>query len=249
MRRSLIAAAFLLACGQAWAAFPTVTATNTTSVTAAATPAVINLPATVNADDVLIVFLRSASSGTHTYPGDWTVIKQVGTPDQTSVAYKQAVGNEDGTTINVTITSSKYAALSWSIAGATCVTTQAPEISAGGSGSSLTPDPDTVTPTGGAKDYLWLAMFAEEGENTLSTYPTNYPNNNITANTGAGGATTTNCIVGGAKRNDLNAASEDPGVFTLTSVTGADDYRAYTIAVHPGTGASCSGARRVMVVN
>ena len=215
-------------------AFPTVTGTNTTNGTAAVTSAAVNLPATVNAGDTLIVFHRSAVSGAHAYPGGWTEFFDIGTPDQTSAAWKKADGTEGGTQITVTQASGKFASVAYSIGNAADPTVTAPQASTGTSGNSANPDPGTVTPTGGADDYLWLTFMGVEGEQTSPpTYPTNYTESQTAADSGAGGAITTNVRVAGAKRTDLNAASENPGTFTISA---ADDWRAFTIAVHPSTG-------------
>ena len=46
---------------------------------------------------------------------------------------------------------------------------QAPEDSSGAEGTNSSPDPDALSPTGGDKDYLWLAVLA--GVNTaISVY-------------------------------------------------------------------------------
>ena len=214
-------------------AFPTVTSTATTNGTTATASAVVNLPATVNAGDTLIVFHRSASSGVHGYPGGWTEFFDLGTPDETSAAWKKADGSEGGTTITITQTSSKFASVAYAIAGEDPAVTP-PESSVGASGNSAGPDPDNLAPAGGgggAKDYLWLALMGIEGEQTSPpTYPANYTENQNAADSGTAGAITTNCRVAVAKRTDLNAASENPGAFTVSV---ADDWRAFTFAVHP----------------
>jgi len=211
-------------------AFPTITATNTTDGTTATTSPVVNLPATVNAGETLLVFFRTDTVGAITFPGGWTELFDLGTNQQTTAAWKLADGTEGGTTITLTTAGGKFAALSWSIAAADPSTTP-PESSAGASGFDANPDPDTVTPTGGADDYLWLALMGIEGEQAMPpTYPTNYTENQIHANSGTAGAVSTNVRVAAAKRTNLNAASENPGVYTV-NVT--DDWRAFTFAVHP----------------
>ena len=227
-------------------AFPTITATNTTNGTTASANQVVNLPATVNAGETLLVFLRSAGAsgnGVHTYPAGWTKLFDIGSIDQTSMAWKKADGTEGGTTITITVTggNTKFAALSWSIAGATDPTVTPPEDSAAASGNSTSPDPAIVTPTGGAKDYLWLAVMGIQGEQTSPpTFPANYTISQIAADSGVAGLPTTNVRVAGAKRTDLNAASEDPGAFTVSA---ADEWRAFAVAVHP------AGAAEAMTVD
>jgi len=105
-----------------------------------------------------------------------------------------------------------------------------PQLSTVATGSSTTPDPTTCTPTGGAKEYLWLWVGGWEGEQTSppASNPTNY-SSPIGANSSTVGVVTTNVRVAAAQRN-LIAASEDPGSWTI-SVT--DDWTAYTVAIHP----------------
>ena len=105
-----------------------------------------------------------------------------------------------------------------------------PQLSTVATGSSTTPDPTTCTPTGGAKEYLWLWVGGWEGEQTSppASNPTNY-SSPIGADSGTVGVVTTNVRVAAAQRN-LFAASEDPGSWTI-SVT--DDWTAYTVAIHP----------------
>ena len=87
-------------------------------------------------------------------------------------------------------------------------------------GTSTTPDPPNLTPTGGAKDYLWIWAGGWEGEQTSppAGSPTggNYANNIIGANSDTAGAVTTNCRVALATRN-LNAASENPPAWTISA--------------------------------
>ena len=94
---------------------------------------------------------------------------------------------------------------------------------------TIAPNPPSITPTGGAKDYLFLSFCGyghEHQTNTLSGYPTNY---NLSQLQHQPGTNAWNAAIGMAGRA-LNATSEDPGAFTLS---GASDAVAATIAVHP----------------
>jgi len=99
-----------------------------------------------------------------------------------------------------------------------------PEITAGASGNSTSPDPDSLSPAGGAKDYLYMVFAGYERATTdITAFPTNYGSNQINLAVNAG------ATIGVATR-ELNAATEDPGVFTLDS---AEEWQAFTLAVHP----------------
>jgi hypothetical protein len=93
-------------------------------------------------------------------------------------------------------------------------------------GSSI--DPPSLTPTGGAKDYLWLAVAGWRRTGlSATTDPTNYTN----AIEGSSGGNATGTKLRSLRRQ-LNGASEDPAAFTLSNTTSERRVGA-TIAVHP----------------
>ena len=58
----------------------------------------------------------------------------------------------------------------------------APEVSAGASGVSAAPDPDSLTPAGGAKDFLWMVLCGFEQNTpiqTVDSFPANYGSNQV----------------------------------------------------------------------
>jgi len=214
-------------------AFPVIATTNTTNGTTATTSAVVNMPASIAAGDLLLVLHRSAV-GTAAHSdggGTWTNLfndNSDASDDRISLWYKVAAG---GDSLTITQTSSKFASIAWRITGAANPATQAPQFATLVTGSSTTPDPGSLTPTGGAKDYLWLWMGGWEGEQTSppAGNPTDYADSILGANSGTGGAITTNCRVASAARS-FNAVSQDPGSWTI-SVT--DDWTATVVAIHP----------------
>lgn len=218
-------------------AFPSLEqAIGTDGTTASGTP-VINLPVTgLAAGDLFVVVFRVAVAGVIGWPdGSWIEMFDASSDaadDQMALAYRQATGSE-GSTISLTCTSGKFAAAAWRIRGHINPSTQVPELSTVATGTTPNnPNATAVTPTGGAKDYLFGTICGMEGE---ATNPPTYPTNNFTlgqvaGNSGTGGAVTTNCMVAGAWRQ-LNAASVDPGEFTYGGTI--DDWTAYAIAVHP----------------
>ena len=214
-------------------AFPLVEDYATTGRTAAETTSPVSYPATVSAGALLVCFIRVTVAGAIGWPAGWNEIVEDSSDasdDVSALAWKTATGNEGGTTFNVTHGNGKLAAIVYSVTGADEPTTQPPQISTVAVGTSQTPNPTTCTPTGGAKDYLWLWLGGWEGEQTSppTGNPTNYTNP-IGASTGTGGAVATNCRVASARRN-LNAASEDPPSWTISA---SDDWAAWTMAIHP----------------
>jgi hypothetical protein len=143
-----------------------------------------------------------------------------------------AAGTEDGSSITVNHGNFKMAAVSLSITGAEAPSTQAPQSSTVAVGTTTTPDPTTCTPTGGAKDYLWIWAGGWDGEQTLSkTQPTNFTDR-PDVSTGTGGLPATNNQIKTPDRQ-LNAASLDAGSVTLSGApTG---WTAWLLAVHPST--------------
>lgn len=214
-------------------AFPVVESKRGTGRLSAETTSPILYPLTISAGALLVCIFRSASAGAIGWPSGWNEIVEDSSDasdDVTAIAWRAAVGDEDGLTFAVTHGSGKAAAIVYSITGAEAPATQPPQLSTVVVGSSATPNPTTCTPTGGAKDYLWLWLGGWEGEQTTppASTPTNYSNSQGAA-TGTTGVVAINCRVASAQR-DLNAASEDPGSWTISV---SDDWSAWTMAVHP----------------
>lgn len=208
-------------------AFPTVNGTpvGTNGTTATTTP-VVNLPSGIVAEEIVLVFIRSASVGDITWPAGWNEIFDNQTVDATALGYRRADGTE-GATVTLGSESARFAAVSWRIGGSSGKRPTIPETT-NQSGSSANPDPPLHTPTGGAADFIWFALMGCEGEQTMPpTYPTNYSSNQIDANSGTVGPITSNCRVAGGTRN-LNASSEDPGTFTIST---SDAWVAATVSM------------------
>jgi len=219
--------------------FPTVEATNETSITAAGTSHAVNLPASIAAGDLLLVIL--AGGGTNALQfnalGGWSELLDENVTFGAHVWYREADGAEGATVTFTSTASSRSAAISYRISGAEDPATQAPEISSVGTGTSNAPNPNTVTPTGGAKDYLWITFFAngstEEADDDtwLNNAATNY-SNPLQVTSGTGG-TNVGAILGASQRTN-NAASED-AVWPASSTDTSAAWRAFTIAVHPSS--------------
>lgn len=219
-------------------ASPVDAARATTNITSSAGTHVINLPGSIAAGDLLVMYLRSASTLVLTTPPtDWVKLIDAdnsdASDDTTWILYKWATGSE-GATVSVVYDagSARGCAICWRITGAENPSTQPPETStvAVGTTTANTANPTTVTPTGGSKDYLFLAVASQDGEaGAYTASPTNYSTISA-ANSGTFQGTTTNVQMGGGSRQ-LTAASEDPGAFThAAAVTG---WSAFAVAIHP----------------
>jgi len=208
-------------------ASPTVAARTEYALTTAGTTATPTFTQTT--DDLVVIFLSVSSSNNAITPGDGFTELDANFVNL-HVIYKVLDGSEGGN-VAITITLSKACALAYNIQGHD--TGQAPEIAAQTLGTDTTPDPGTVTPTGGAKDYLWLAGFEQDGEEAdddtwCTAAPTNFTNL-IQKTTGVGGAATSNSSIAAADFAS-NAASMNPATFTTAQ---SKAWNARTVAVHP----------------
>lgn len=211
-----------------------IAATNTYTTGTATTTHPLNLPASISAGDLLLVFANFNGGPTVTDPAGWTVIlgNYVGNVDEPRIYAKIASGSE-GSTVTVTLnTSQRASAVSYRITGNRNGVTSS-EIalsSVANASSTLTPNPPNLTPSWGSAANLWIAVgFSDSSDLVLSSYPTNYDlgqNAAIVspANDNANSVLTASRL--------LTATSEDPGVFTMTAGS-EEDWDAFTLAVRP----------------
>lgn len=214
-------------------AFPAVAARNTSRTNIADTNHTVSLPSGISSGDLLIiVFAHTVSASTVTFPAGYTKFATAtnnNADDQmVTVAYRQADGTEGASITVTTGTSGRSTHVTLRITGHENPATQAPE-AATSTGDNLPSDPPNLTPTGGAKDYLWLAVGANSNSTPLSAAPTNYSDFTVITTGGSGGGACTSAT----GERQLNAASENPGAFTGAAAT--SEYAAITIAVHPAS--------------
>ena len=189
----------------------------------------VNMPATVNAGDLLIVLFTNDGGETVTKPTGWTELASDanGAHVRLSVYYKIAAGTEGGTTVNfVTSTEEEAAAQVYRITN--WHGTTPPEISTVATGSSTAPNPSSLNPAGwDVADTLWLAVAGQDrGDQSGTTaYPASYTDGTSTLSSGGTGSCRTH-----SARRVLAAASEDPGAFTIPV---SEQWVALTIAVRP----------------
>jgi hypothetical protein len=213
-------------------AFPVPQATAETAVSTAGTSHVINLPTGIVAGDLLMIFTaRGVAVATFNALAGWSELVDDGAANGVTIWYRQADGSEGATVTFTSSAATRSASIAYRISGAANPATRPPEISAVATGSSTNPNPSSLTPTGGAKDYLWFAMFARSGEEADDdTWVTAAPTNFTGLLQKACGVAGTN--LGGmvaTATQQANAASLDPATFTCA--TGG--WRAHTVVVHP----------------
>ena len=214
-------------------AFPQTAAPAETSFSSDSTTHNVSMPATVNSGDLLIILFGRMNTGDiSTTPSGWT--RQISEGDlafaRNEVYLKVADGTEGGTTVNIATSSAvagsaqAYRVTDWfgALAGV--------ETSTVFENSVTDPDPPSLSPSWGSADTLWFAIFIYSNDDgTVSAYPTSYTGG---VDTLTGGAANNNCAIGSARRENATA-TEDPGVFTLST---AERGTAITLAVRPSSG-------------
>lgn len=225
-------------------ASPTVQATNESSTNTAGTSHTVNLPAFTGgsaANDIgklLMVFLNKGSTAaTVNALGGWNELADENLGNGLYIAWRKVDGTEGSTITLTTSGTTRSAEITYLIAGAKDPSVQPPEIAgATATGASVNPDPPSVTPTGGSRDYLFIACAGMDGEEAdddtwANTPPSNYlPNPPLQKSCGTAGVNLGGKIMVASRA--LTAASDDPDTF---NVDVSANWRAQTVVVHPST--------------
>lgn len=193
----------------------------------------VNLPASISAGDLLVALVEVRNTGTWTLPSGWVQLgQQLGgsSVGQLTAFYKIADGTEGAT---VTWTASVGTSAIWQVRKiSSWHGTTPPEMTSSQGDFTTQPNSPSLTPSWGAEDNLWFAITGNAATANLTTgAPTSYTG--YQQNTGSSGGAQVN--IASAYR-ELNAATEDPGVFTNP---GSIRYwAAMTVAVRPSGAAS-----------
>ena len=109
------------------------------------------LPPTIEAGDTILVFFVNDDNEVTNFPGGWTEIydEDAGSAGPTLViAWKEAVGDEDGTSITVTTGSTEHSVhVAWAIQDADDPDNNPPEVSLESAGNDKYPDALSLSPT------------------------------------------------------------------------------------------------------
>lgn len=190
--------------------------------TGGGTTVVCTLPSGIVAGESLLVFVVHDAGTAVTFNNGFTKIgeKTVGASSGTaiSVGHKVAVGSDTAPTASWS-TISVAAGVSTRVSGA-----GTPEASAGASAEGTAHDPDSLTPAGGKKKYLWFAAAGVDVSTDYTSAPSGYGTLTTLNNSSVG----VDCAIGIAAR-ESEASSEDPGAFTGAS----GNWVALTVAVPP----------------
>lgn len=219
-------------------ASPVVQATNESSTNTAGTSHTVNLPSGIQSNDLIIIILdKGSTAATVNAHADWTELLDENSANGLYIAYRFANGLEGATTTLTTSASTRSAEITYRISGAQNPSVQPPEIGTTGTGTSATPDPPSVTGTGGSKDFLFIAfagMAGEEADDDTwgNTPPTNYtPSPPLQKSCGIAGSNLGGLIVA-ASRALTTGVAENPGTFGV-DVSAA--WRSQTIVIHPAS--------------
>ena len=210
-------------------AAPVVASVTETAFGTATTDHYVDMPATVNTGDLLIVLFTNDRDATVTIPGGWTELaSDANVPHvRFSVYYKIAGGTEGGTTVNfITSAAEEAAAQVYRITN--WHGTTPPEISTAAIGTSTAPNSASLDPAGwDVADTLWLVVAGQDRGDQSGTmsYPAGYTDGTCTLSSDGLGSCRTH-----SARRVLAAASEDPGANTLPV---SEQWVAFTIAVRP----------------
>jgi hypothetical protein len=168
---------------------------------------------------LLILFGRDEDGGTWTHPSGWTtLISRLNGGSRTIVYWRIADGSE-GSSITVSHTGTPDASGHWScrITGYSGVGDHF-QATASDQGLTTSPDPPSLTPTDGAADYLWICGYHASGNDSdADAFPANYTHLTFTQKY-ADGTLSEGGLAVAARQ--LNAASEDPGTFSLVTNNG-----------------------------
>ena len=224
-----LALSFILMTAVPASAAPVVISVTETAFGTDATDHYVNMPATIDAGDLLIVIFSNDGSATVTTPVGWTQLTLAanGSGVGLCVYYEIAVGTEGGTTVNfVTSATEEAAAQVYRITN--WHGTTPPEVSTTATGTSTRPNPGSLDPAGwDVADTLWIAVAGQDrgDQGGPTAYPASYTDGISTLSSNGTGS----CRTYSAQRV-LAVALEDPGAFTIPV---SEQWVAFTIAVRP----------------
>lgn len=210
---------------------PSVVVRTTTPISTSSTSHTINFTQTTGNLVVIFHRLNDTAQAVSTIGDGFTNLTN--TTATFHIYYKELAGSEGGNVVITFASTTRGAAIAYNISGHVAPGTQAPEFSTVATGTSATPDPGSISPTGGSKAYLFLAAFGMNGEEAdddtwCNSGPTSYTNLTQTSAGIAGGASLNGEVCSAERQN--TTATEDPGTFSTDQSLG---WRAYTVAVHP----------------
>lgn len=192
----------------------------------------VDMPATVNSGDKLVMNVNIGDGGaTANTPSGWTKLEdQAATYAHSLLFVKAADGTEGGTTVTITQTgsvASNFSAHVYRLSSAGTIESAV----ATATGSSMTPP--SISPSWGSADTLYL-LFMNSGDDDQATTSAsaNYTTNLL--DSAAGQGANDSARVASSYRNVTNA-TETPGTWTIAS---SEDLVSFIVAVQESAGGS-----------
>ncbi len=207
----------LLLHGPAFAAFPVIDSTSSGTDEVLNATHVTFTPATVTADDLLVMCLSHDGPMAVDGPGDgWTELFDTNEGSMGSACYcKDADGTEDSEQVDFTYVggdpSEIGAYIGYAISGTFDGGCASIEAGTTAGANSTSPDPPDFNPSWGTEDTLWLAHSGANNDTTNTTYTVHsYPDNQLAVD-----CTPLGCSNLGQSTDELATASQNPGAMTL----------------------------------
>src|SRR5687768_5551077 len=123
-----------------------------TAIGTASLSHVVNLPAGATGNLLIAIMDKGSTVASVRALAGWTELLDENVANGLYIAYRVCDGTEGATTtFTLTGTATRGAWIVYEISGHLNPATQAPQIGTTSSGTSATPDPPSITPTGGAK--------------------------------------------------------------------------------------------------
>ena len=209
-------------------AFPAVSSITATQFGSDTTAHAVDMPATVDAGDLLLVFLGFDAGPTVADPTGWTFLGWTGNASAVrgAVYAIDAIGDEDSTTVDfVTSIATSGSAQVYRITGWGGALREHVWISKEeNAASTTTPDPPLIgIPWGAAEETLVIASLMHDGDGNVSTAPSGYTDLTETISGGGGGSVAT-------ARDEVQTDVEDPGTFIMDF---PEQIASYTVAIAP----------------
>lgn len=187
----------------------------------------VNLPATVNAGELLLIPVAVDANSTLTWDqataGTWTsLFNDAQTANRLQIYYKIADGTEDGKALAVTISAAQQVvARCFRLSG---VQGSISATGTGNRGTATSFDPTAITASWGVANNFYLAIVGIDNAILITGGPTGYstPNTRITSASGQAGLTTA--------YKSASGSSDDPSAFTSSTSIG---YVCATVVVRP----------------
>jgi hypothetical protein len=203
-------------------AYPVVEATNVTEIGTATTSHAVNLPSSIAAGDLLLVFFSSKGTGTATFPDGWTEVYNVSFGSR-YVCFKRIATGSEGATVTVTTGSSvRSASNSYRISGH-----QQGQVESVTATNTL--DPSSLTASWGVNTNLFMTALHTAVTNTSIAAPTNFGNLLYAFS----GGTSLQAVTTNSARREVTGATQNPGAWSVSG--SAENLMSVTLVIRPLT--------------